>query len=83
MKVFFLALVVAALSGGIAKAQESCVGNNSEHCRDARAAFAEHHNGESPNQWYQGHQGRWDRSGQEWNWRNNDDDREYGRGDNG
>ncbi len=82
MKVLFLTLLVAALSGGIASAGGNCVGNNSEACRNARAAFAEHHGGAYPNQWFQGHQGRWARNGNNWRWRSNDGG-EYWRGNHG
>jgi uncharacterized protein YjbJ (UPF0337 family) len=82
MKIFLLMIVFATLTGGLASAGVSCVNNNSQHCRDARAAFAEHHNGKSPNQWYQGHQGRWNQQGHAWQWRS-DDGREYRQGQQG
>jgi hypothetical protein len=76
MKTFVLTVLLTALTGGIASAAgygySNCANNNSKACRDARAAFAEHHNGQAPeryyNQWYQGQQGRWNQKGGEWNW---------------
>jgi hypothetical protein len=50
----------------------SCAHNNSKHCQEAREAFAEHHNGMSPEQWdnqsYQGHKGRWTKGEKGWQW---------------
>lgn len=73
-------LLVAATFGfsGAAHAQRypyrSCVNNNSKACQDARNAFAEHHNGLYPEQWfnqnYQGQPGRWQ-------WENADGDDWY------
>lgn len=82
MKIFLLAIVLAALTTGLAgtagaynqscKPVGACANNNSKECRDARAAFAEHHNGLYPeqwcNQWYQGQQGRWNQEGKKWQW---------------
>jgi len=81
MKVFILAVLITALTG-VASAQASCVGRNTAACRDARNAFAEHHGGRYPSQWYQGQQGRWSRAGNDWRWRSNNG-REYRRGNNG
>ena len=75
MRTLLLALLIVGLTGNLASAG-SCSGNNSKHCRDARAAFAEHHRGEYPRQWYQGYHGRWFRDRDDWCWRN-DDGREY------
>jgi len=74
MKTLFLTILLTALTGGIAGAagNGSCINNNSKACTDARNAFAEHHNGQYPeryyNQWYQGRQGRWNQQGSEWRW---------------
>jgi hypothetical protein len=73
MKTFVLTILLTALTGGIAcAAGYNCVDNNSKACVDARNAFAEHHNGQYPeqyyNQWYQGSQGRWNQKGAEWRW---------------
>jgi hypothetical protein len=79
MKTFALAILFATLTGGIATAgynqdyrYSSCANNNSRACRDAREAFAGHHNGQSPeqwnNSWYQGQRGRWNQNGNNWRW---------------
>lgn len=81
MKTFVLTILLTALTSGIACASgyRNCANNNSKACSDARAAFAEHHNGQYPerwyNQWYQGQQGRWSQRGSDWRW-------EGARGDN-
>src|ERR1022692_1783375 len=76
MKKFLLALSLAALTAGFARTsyaqfyEGSCLGNNSKHCVDARNAFAKHHGGVMPgqyyNHWYEGNQGRWNRQNNEW-----------------
>ena len=81
MKIFLLTLVLATLTGGLARAG-ACDNSNSKACQDARAAFAEHHNVQGPNQWYQGHQGSWHQSGHEWQWRSSDGSR-YRHGNTG
>ena len=53
MKKFLLALSLAALTAGFAGTSyafnySSCANNNSQHCVDARNAFAEHHGGQCP-----------------------------------
>ena len=87
MKVLVLALLLCAATTGVALAgggghpfkYSSCKGNNSQHCIDARNAFARHHNGMYPEQWYnetfQGRQGRWVEHGKEWGWEGEDGDR--------
>jgi len=95
MKIFLLTIALATLSGGLAIAgggysrgerYQACANNNSKACRDARAAFAEHHNGQTPNQWnnswYQGQQGRWNQNGSNWQWKGADG-RDYRKGNNG
>jgi hypothetical protein len=82
MKIFVLTIVLAALTAGLATAGGSygqsykysaCANNNSKECRDARDAFARHHNGQYPeqwnNEWYQGQQGRWNQQDNSWQWR--------------
>ncbi len=78
MKIFLLTLALTALTGGYAMANNyqqthSCENVNTKACRDARAAYAEHHNGQSPeqfnNHWYQGKPGRWSQSDKNKNWR--------------
>ena len=70
MKTFLLTILLSAVTAalaGTAHAQgypyRNCQHNNSKACQDARKAFAEHHNGLSPEQWfnsyYQGQPGRW------------------------
>jgi hypothetical protein len=76
MKTFVLTVLLTAMTGGLAAAAgydySNCAHNNSKACSDARAAFAEHHNGQQPenyyNQWYQGQQGRWGQNGNDWRW---------------
>jgi hypothetical protein len=81
MKTFLLTIALVALTAGLPGAQVgyyhpcrpgACAYNNSEECRDARNAFAEHHNGQYPeqwcNEWYQGQQGRWNQQGKRWQW---------------
>src|SRR5271166_204924 len=92
MKIFLLALLLTALTGGLAMAAEPCTGysacahSNSKGCRDARNAFAEHHNGMFPeqwcNQWYQGQRGHWNQHGNDWRWEGAEGDR-YWKGPNG
>ncbi len=92
MKKFLLALSLAALTAGFAGTsyaqfrEGNCVNNNSKHCVDARNAFAEHHGGRYPNQyynhWYQGNQGRWNRENNEWRWEGMNGDR-YTKGHRG
>jgi hypothetical protein len=84
MKKLLLSLVFVAFTAGIASAQVpgGCIGNNSRACVDARNAFAEHHGGVFPGQYYQGYAGRWARNGNEWRFRSNDG-REYYHGHDG
>ncbi len=94
MKKFLLALSLAALTAGFAgtsyaqgfSGYGACANNNSPHCVDARNAFAGHHNGIYPNQyynsWYGGNQGRWNRTNNEWRWEGINGDR-YAHGEHG
>jgi hypothetical protein len=89
MKVFIFALLLSAATAGLAIAggggsfhphkYSSCRNNKSKQCVDARNAFAEHHNGMYPdqfyNQTYQGQRGRWTQHGKEWGWEGEDGDR--------
>ena len=74
MKKLFLALALGTLTAGIAGPSfaGSCAGVNTKACRDAREAFAEHHGGVYPqqyyNQWYNGRQGRWAQRDRDWRW---------------
>jgi hypothetical protein len=80
MKIFLLTILLAALTGGLATAANynqpykyhACANNNSKECRDAREAFARHHNGQYPErwyqEWYQGQQGRWNQRSDKWQW---------------
>ncbi len=84
MKKVFSAMVFAAISFGLVGssfAQYSCLGNNSPHCVDARKAFAEHHGGVFPeqyyNSWYGGSQGRWYQQNNAWRWEGANGDRYY------
>jgi hypothetical protein len=64
----------------------SCVGNNSKHCVDARNAFAEHHGGVMPqqyyNHWYQGQRGHWGQQNNSWRWDGMNGD-QYSKGTHG
>jgi hypothetical protein len=94
MKRFVVTTVLAALTIGWSAAAyaqpyyrySTCVNNNSKACRDARDAFAGHHNGQYPEQWYghwyQGQQGRWNQVDNNWRWEGMDGD-EYGNGPKG
>jgi hypothetical protein len=90
MKTVLFPILLAALSVGFTRtayAQYSaCVNNNSKHCVDARNAFAEHHGGKYPeqyfNNYYQGQPGRWTQQKNEWRWDGMDGDRYY-KGHNG
>jgi len=82
MKKLLLTLAFVAFTGGVASAQGACYGNNSPACVHARNAFAEHHGGEYPGQYFQGYQGNWRRYGNDWRFRSNDG-REYYHGDRG
>ena len=76
MKIFLFTILLAALSAGVGYAApyrySACANNNSKECRDARDAFARHHNGKYPeqwyDQWYQGQQGRWNQRANKWQW---------------
>lgn len=82
MKISFFIVILGLLGAGLARAEfgysracmghSACAHSNSKECRDARQAFADHHNGLYPeaycNQWYQGQRGRWIRYGNEWRW---------------
>src|SRR5208283_4466840 len=74
MKAFLLAVALTALSAGVASAQpwSRCFDNNSPACTDARNAFAEHHGGKFPEQyyngWYNGGRGRWYQRDGAWRW---------------
>jgi hypothetical protein len=83
MKKLLLTLIFVAGTAGIASAQGGgCIGNNSPACVNAKNAFAEHHGGVYPGQYYQGYAGRWARNGNEWRFRSNDG-REYYHGHDG
>jgi hypothetical protein len=88
MKILIFTVMLAALTAGMASAQRysACANNNSQACRDARNAFAEHHSGQYPNQyynqWYSGQPGRWNQQNNNWRWEGRDGD-EYWRGDRG
>ena len=89
MKRFLCTMALATLfaipvSYGRASAfgYSACANNNSRHCQEARAAFAEHHGGVYPeqyyNHWYQGRQGRWGQANNQWRYEGMDGD-EYRR----
>src|SRR5437868_15466199 len=82
MKKLLFALALSALTAGVANAQGACYHDNSKACRDAREAFAEHHGGVYPeqyyNMWYQGGQGRWNQNNNDWRWEGMDG-RDYWR----
>ncbi|HVN28867.1 MAG TPA: hypothetical protein VMT64_10300 [Candidatus Binataceae bacterium] len=83
MKKVLLSLIFVAFTGGIASAQVGgCMHNNSRACVDARNAFAEHHGGLYPGQYYQGYRGNWYRANNDWRWRS-EDGREYWNGPHG
>ena len=90
MKIFLLTLALSAFTGGLAMAHSynysGCANSNSRACQNDRAAFAEHHSGQSPeqwnNSWYQGQQGRWNQRGNDWRWDGIRGD-QYSRGHNG
>ena len=85
MKIIAFVILLAALIVGLAGASYAqpygypgCLNNNSKACRDARNAFAEHHNGLYPRQWYnqryQSRQGRWNQYERDWRWEDVDGD---------
>jgi len=78
MKKLLLSLVFVAFTGGIAAAAQpgGCIGRNNKACVDARNAYAEHHGGVYPGQYYQGYRGNWARNGNEWRFRG-ENGREY------
>jgi hypothetical protein len=90
VKKILLVVFFAALSAGVAGTgyaqYGACVNNNSKACVDARNAFAEHHGGQYPqqyyNHYYQGRPGRWSQQNNNWRWEGMDGD-EYSRGDRG
>ena len=82
-----LAAVSAAVANtGYAQGFSACANSNSKACIDARNAFAEHHGGVMPeqyyNNWYAGNQGRWYQQNNDWRWEGMNGD-EYWRGDRG
>jgi hypothetical protein len=79
MKKLLLTLIFVGFTAGAANA--ACIGN-SKACVDARNAFAEHHGGVYPGQYYQGYQGQWARNGNDWRFRSNEG-REYYHGHDG
>jgi hypothetical protein len=68
----FTGLASAQMGNPLAGQNGGCAQSDSKHCQDARRAFAQHHNGLSPQQWdnqyYQGHRGRWQQQGKNWQW---------------
>jgi len=92
MKTLVGAFVLAAVSFGIAGTSfaqapySACLGNNSPACVNARKAFAEHHGGTFPeqyyNSWYGGNRGRWYQENNNWRWEGANGDR-YWKGDHG
>src|ERR1700693_1371527 len=89
-KTLISAIVLAAVSFGTVGSSLAqgygCMGNNSPACVNARNAFAEHHGGVFPeqyyNSWYGGNQGRWYQQNNAWRWEGVNGDR-YERGDRG
>lgn len=90
MKKFLFIILLAVLSAGLAPVgraysqvyrYHACTNNNSKECRDAREAFARHHNGLTPEQWYQdyyqGQPGRWNQQGNNWQWQGAEGDEWY------
>jgi len=83
-KTLLSAIVLTAVSFGtvgssFAAGYGACVGNNSPACVNARNAFAEHHGGRFPeqyyNSWYGGNQGRWYQQNNAWRWEGMNGDR--------
>ncbi len=83
MKTFLFTTLFTVATAGLALAASdhmqgqhysACANSNSKECQEAKKAFAEHHNGMYPeqyyNQWYQGHQGRWSQQGNNWRFEN-------------
>ena len=89
MKRVLFVIALAAISSGLAgtsyaQRYSACANNNSKHCIDARNAFAEHHGGVYPeqyyNHWYGGNPGRWTQQNNAWQWEGMNGD-VYRRGD--
>src|SRR6202050_1856075 len=89
-KVLFTILFAAASAGlagtGYAQGFSACANSNGPACTAARNAFAEHHGGVFPeqyyNHWYGGNQGRWIQERNEWRWEGMNGDA-YMRSDHG
>ena len=85
LTILFAAAGLAIAGSGYAQ-YGACVNNNSKECVDARNAFARHHGGVYPNQyynqWYGGRQGRWAQQNNEWRYEGMDGD-DYWRGNDG
>lgn len=86
MKKLLSAILLTAVSLGIAgtsfaQGYGACWGNNSKACQDARNAFAEHHGGRFPEQYYNsyygGNPGRWYQENNAWRWEGVNGDRYY------
>jgi hypothetical protein len=94
MKKILLSLLLGAMTIGIGGSsaqafwgRHHCADSNSKACRDAREAFAKHHNGVYPgqyyNEWYAGRQGRWHQRDRDWRWEGMDGDDYYRTRDHG
>ena len=87
MKILVGAFVLAAVSFGIGgtsfaqMAYSACAGRNTPACVQARNAFAEHHGGVFPeqyfNSYYNGNRGRWYQENNQWRWEGMNGDRYY------
>jgi hypothetical protein len=83
MKIFLGAIFLSFVSFLIPAAGHAqsygCIGNNSRACVEARNAFAEHHGGMYPDQyynaWYGGNRGRWYQQINDWRWEGVNGDR--------
>jgi hypothetical protein len=83
MKRLFSAIVLAAVSFGVVGSSFAqpygCLGNNGPACVNDRKAFAEHHGGVMPeqyfNSYYGGSAGRWYQRNNAWHWQGANGDR--------
>jgi hypothetical protein len=92
MKNLVSAFVLAGISFGIVGTSfaqpgySACWGRNTPACVDAKKAFAEHHGGVFPeqyyNSYYNGGPGRWYQENNAWRWEGANGDRYY-KGDKG
>ncbi len=79
LSVFVVAVLSIGLTGSAFAQVGRCFNNPSKACQDANKAFAKHHGGVYPeqyfNSWYGGNRGRWYQQDNDWRWEGANGDR--------